>query len=144
LTAEEKAIEDEYLKENRVTPAEFRIITQRVDVMEHSMGNIVNKIDAVLTNLENVEKAKIKRREAMAKILEKLNDVNSIADDEKRATLQKMVKEELDSWESKHGSGSPSNMDRVPSASYSSRAASPPNSSLDNVNIRKKSAWRQQ
>ena len=33
------------------------------------------KIDAVLSKLEGIEKAKLKRREAMAKILDKLNDV---------------------------------------------------------------------
>ena len=35
-----------------------------------------NQIDSVLTKLETIEKAKIKRREAMAVILDKFNEVN--------------------------------------------------------------------
>ena len=48
--------------------------------MEHSIGSIVSKIDAVLVKLDAMEEAKAKRRETMAKILENITKV-SRADD---------------------------------------------------------------
>ncbi len=46
--------------------------------MEHSIGSIVSKIDAVLVKLEAMEKAKSKRRETMSKILDSITEVCSI------------------------------------------------------------------
>ena len=46
--------------------------------MEHSIGSIVSKIDAVLVKLEAMEKAKLKRRETMGKILDSITEVNNI------------------------------------------------------------------
>lgn len=43
--------------------------------MEHSIGSIVSKIDAVLVKLEAMEKAKLKRRETMGKLLDSINEV---------------------------------------------------------------------
>lgn len=43
--------------------------------MEHSIGSIVSKIDAVLVKLEAMEKAKLKRRETMAKLLDSITEV---------------------------------------------------------------------
>ena len=43
--------------------------------MEHSIGSIVSKIDAVLVKLEAMEKAKLKRRETMGKILDSITEV---------------------------------------------------------------------
>ena len=43
--------------------------------MEHSIGSIVSKIDAVLVKLEAMEKAKLKRRETMAKLLDSIAEV---------------------------------------------------------------------
>ena len=48
---------------------------RRVDRMEHSIGSIVSKIDAVLLKLESMEKAKMKRRECMSKLLDKIAEV---------------------------------------------------------------------
>ena len=44
--------------------------------MEHSIGSIVSKIDAVLVKLEAMEKAKLKRRETMGKLLDSINEVS--------------------------------------------------------------------
>lgn len=52
----------------------FRL-SRRVDRMEHSIGSIVSKIDAVLVKLEAMEKAKLKRRETMAKLLDSITEV---------------------------------------------------------------------
>lgn len=43
--------------------------------MEHSIGSIVSKIDAVLVKMEGMEKAKVKRRENMNKILNSISEV---------------------------------------------------------------------
>ena len=45
--------------------------------MEHSIGSIVSKIDAVLVKLEAMEKAKLKRRETMGKILDSITEVRA-------------------------------------------------------------------
>ena len=50
-------------------------LARRVDRLEHSIGSIVSKIDAVLVKLEAMEKAKHKRRETMAKLLESITEV---------------------------------------------------------------------
>jgi hypothetical protein len=112
--------------------------------------------------LESIEKAKIKRREAMAVILDKFNEVNTLQveyvltlnfllfshlikkcntaeNSAQRMELQKMVKDELEKWDNLSAS-SPS------SHAFASRAASPnsPFSPSDlEVNVRK-SAYRQQ
>ena len=46
-----------------------------MDRMEHSIGSIVSKIDAVLVKLEAMEKAKLKRRETMARLLDSITEV---------------------------------------------------------------------
>ena len=46
--------------------------------MEHSIGSIVSKIDAVLVKLEAMEKAKLKRRETMAKLLDSIAEVRNL------------------------------------------------------------------
>jgi len=97
--SEEAARREAERRANLVAPQEFRILTMRVDTMEASIGNIVGRIDTVLTKLEQVERAKIKRRENMAMILEKLNEANNTHNELKRAQLHKMVKEELENWD---------------------------------------------
>lgn len=58
-----------------VSYEEFTVLSRRVDRMEHSIGSIVSKIDAVLVKLEAMEKAKMKRRETMGKILDSITEV---------------------------------------------------------------------
>ena len=48
---------------------EFSLLGRRVDRMEHSIGSIVSKIDAVLIKLESMEKNKHRRKATMSKIL---------------------------------------------------------------------------
>lgn len=60
---------------NGVSYEEFTVLSRRVDRMEHSIGSIVSKIDAVLVKLEAMEKAKLKRRETMGKILDSITEV---------------------------------------------------------------------
>ena len=54
---------------------EFTLLQRRVDRMEHSIGSIVSKIDAVLVKLEAMERAKAKRRETMGKLLDSISEV---------------------------------------------------------------------
>ena len=49
-------------------------VTRRVERMERSVGSIVTKIDAVIVKLEGMEKNKAKKREAMSRILEQMDD----------------------------------------------------------------------
>ena len=44
--------------------------------MENSIGNIVSKIDAVLNKMAAMDRAKVKRRENMNKILNTIAEVN--------------------------------------------------------------------
>lgn len=43
--------------------------------MEHSIGSIVSKIDAVIVKLEVMEKAKLKRREVLGRLLDGVMEV---------------------------------------------------------------------
>ena len=61
---------------NGVSIEEFTVLSRRVDRMEHSIGSIVSKIDAVLVKLEAMERAKSKRRETMSKILDSITEVS--------------------------------------------------------------------
>ncbi|CAF0813690.1 unnamed protein product [Brachionus calyciflorus] len=135
---EEDNDEDDELsrKANLVSHNEFNILTCRVDTMEASIGNIVNRIDSVLSKLEFIEQAKLKRREAMARILDKLNDANNIQDEAKRAQIQKMIQQELEKWDEP--------LSVTPSGGLASRAVSPPSYSPNNFEIRHKSPYRQQ
>lgn len=45
-----------------------------MDRLEHSIGSIVSKIDAVLVKLDTMEKAKNKRRETMKKMLDTITE----------------------------------------------------------------------
>lgn len=46
--------------------------------MEHSIGSIVSKIDAVLIKLDSMEKAKSRRKELMSKLLDSIIEVLDI------------------------------------------------------------------
>lgn len=54
---------------------EFSVLTRRVDRMEHSIGSIVSKIDAVLVKLEALERTKAKRRETTIRALGSITEV---------------------------------------------------------------------
>lgn len=86
-----------------VSYEEFNVLSRRVDRMEHSIGSIVSKIDAVLVKLEAMEKAKLKRRETMAKLLDSIADSDRVERSEKdlkRDQMEKLVREELERWDS--------------------------------------------
>ncbi|XP_077999256.1 polycystin-2-like protein 1 isoform X2 [Glandiceps talaboti] len=120
---------------NRGRPAagvsyeEFTVLSRRVDRMEHSIGSIVSKIDAVLVKLEAMERAKLKRRETMGKLLDSITEeqqtkregktidglrppssVSSIYEEDerqghtedsgKREQMERLVREELERWDS--------------------------------------------
>lgn len=43
--------------------------------MEHSIGSIVSKIDAVIVKLEAMERAKLKRRDVLGRLLDGVTEV---------------------------------------------------------------------
>jgi polycystin 2 len=81
---------------------EFTVLSRRVDRVEHSIGSIVSKIDAVLTKLEAMDKAKIKRRETMTRLLDSITEQgsqNSVGeDDSNRRNMITVVEDELDRY----------------------------------------------
>lgn len=44
--------------------------------MEHSIGSIVSKIDAVIVKLEAMERVKVKRRDVLGRLLEGVMEVS--------------------------------------------------------------------
>nr|XP_002119742.1 polycystin-2 isoform X2 [Ciona intestinalis] len=88
---------------NFVSRDDFQILARRVDRMEHSIGSIVSKIDAVIVKLEAMERAKLKRRETMGKLLDNIteDERNGRSDDElRREQMERLVREELERWDS--------------------------------------------
>lgn len=86
---------------SRIPFEEFTVLTRRVDRVEHSIGSIVSKIDAVLLKLEAMDKAKIKRRETMTKLLDSISEQGSQSgEDNRRERLEKLVRDELETWDS--------------------------------------------
>ncbi|UJR08879.1 hypothetical protein I4U23_013134 [Adineta vaga] len=81
---------------NRITYDEFAILVRRIDRMEYSIGNIVSRIDGVLTKLETLEKGKMKRREALTKILNSIAEDNEMSKEMKQERLEKMIRDELE------------------------------------------------
>ncbi|XP_067952037.1 polycystin-2-like isoform X2 [Watersipora subatra] len=102
---------------NGVAYEEFTVLSRRVDRMEHSIGSIVSKIDAVLVKLEAMEKAKLKRRENMGRLLDSINESDVNTDEMKRDQMERLVREELERWDSE------SNMDGGGSGSATQRAS---------------------
>uniref|UniRef100_H2Y8T2 EF-hand domain-containing protein n=1 Tax=Ciona savignyi TaxID=51511 RepID=H2Y8T2_CIOSA len=88
---------------NFVSRDDFQLLSRRVDRMEHSIGAIVSKIDAVIVKLEAMERAKLKRRETMGKLLDNIteDERNGRSDDElRREQMERLVREELERWDS--------------------------------------------
>lgn len=83
-----------------LTQEEFSGLTRRVDRMEHSISSIVSKIDGVLIKLEAMEKAKLKRKETMGKLLDSINEADGTTDEMKRDQMERLVREELERWDS--------------------------------------------
>lgn len=102
---------------NGVSCEEFTVLSRRVDRMEHSIGSIVSKIDAVLVKLEAMEKAKIKRRETMAKMLDSITESTGNSDEMKRDQMEKLVREELERWDSEASISQPNGRGGSPGSS---------------------------
>ncbi|KAK3795236.1 hypothetical protein RRG08_056296 [Elysia crispata] len=123
---------------NGVSYEEFTVLSRRVDRMEHSIGSIVSKIDAVLVKLEAMEKAKLKRRETMGKILDSITESDGTSDEMKREQMEKLVREELERWDSETSVGANSARGASPGGASGqsglrsrSRAESAQNGDLD-------------
>lgn len=74
---------------------EFNTLQNRVDKMEQSIINIVSKIDLVLDKMQAMEKAKVKRRENMNKILDTISENEHMDDRTKKQQMERLVREEL-------------------------------------------------
>ncbi|CAK6958596.1 polycystin-2 [Scomber scombrus] len=85
-----------------VSYEEFQVLVRRVDRMEHSIGSIVSKIDAVIVKLETMERAKLKRRDVLGRLLDGVIEDERLGrdTDTHREQMERLVREELERWES--------------------------------------------
>uniref|UniRef100_A0A8C5EC22 Polycystin-2 n=1 Tax=Gouania willdenowi TaxID=441366 RepID=A0A8C5EC22_GOUWI len=85
-----------------VSYEEFQVLVRRVDRMEHSIGSIVSKIDAVIVKLETMERAKLKRRDVLGRLLDGVMEDERLGRDSEahREQMERLVREELERWES--------------------------------------------
>ncbi|XP_076830129.1 polycystin-2 isoform X2 [Brachyhypopomus gauderio] len=85
-----------------VSYEEFQVLVRRVDRMEHSIGSIVSKIDAVIVKLEAMERAKMKRKELLGRLLDGVTEDGRLGRDTEvhREQMDRLVREELQRWES--------------------------------------------
>ncbi|XP_077102279.1 polycystin-2 isoform X2 [Siphateles boraxobius] len=85
-----------------VSYEEFQVLVRRVDRMEHSIGSIVSKIDAVIVKLEAMERAKMKRRDVLGRILDGVMEDERMGRDPElhREQMDRLVRDELERWES--------------------------------------------
>ncbi|XP_035516341.1 polycystin-2 isoform X1 [Morone saxatilis] len=85
-----------------VSYEEFQVLVRRVDRMEHSIGSIVSKIDAVIVKLEAMERAKLKRRDMLGRLLDGVMEDERLGrdTDAHREQMERLVREELELWES--------------------------------------------
>lgn len=85
-----------------VSYEEFQVLVRRVDRMEHSIGSIVSKIDAVIVKLEGMERAKLKRRDVLGRLLDGVMEDERLGrdTDAHREQTERLVREELERWES--------------------------------------------
>ncbi|XP_065670022.1 polycystin-2-like protein 1 isoform X5 [Hydra vulgaris] len=67
---------------------EFTVLARRVDRVEHSIGNVVSKVDSVLLKLEAMDKAKIKRRETMSRLLDSISEQGLSESDKKKYKVE--------------------------------------------------------
>ncbi|KAM3939232.1 polycystin-2 isoform 2-T2 [Leptodactylus fuscus] len=116
-----------------VSYEEFQVLVRRVDRMEHSIGSIVSKIDAVIVKLEAMERAKMKRREVLARLLDGVTEDERLGRDNEmhREQMERLVREELERWESDDTASQMSHRLGTPSGTNGqarSRSSRPPSS----------------
>ncbi|XP_032419472.1 polycystin-2 isoform X1 [Xiphophorus hellerii] len=85
-----------------VSNEELQVLVRRVDRMEHSIGSIVSKIDAVIVKLEGMERAKLKRKDVLGRLLDGVMEDERLGRDTDvhREQTERLVREELERWES--------------------------------------------
>ncbi|XP_023655171.1 polycystin-2 [Paramormyrops kingsleyae] len=85
-----------------VSYEEFQVLVRRVDRMEHSIGSIVSKMDAVIVKLEAMERAKLKRRDVLGRLLDGVMEDERMGRESEvhREQMERLVREELERWES--------------------------------------------
>jgi polycystin 2 len=102
-----------------VTHEEFSMLQRRVDRMEHSIGSIVSKIDAVLVKLEAIEQTKARRRETVGRLLDSIAESEGVTDESKRQHMEQLVRDELERWDSVSCISGSSPFDPSPASSNS-------------------------
>ncbi|XP_061490655.1 polycystin-2-like protein 1 isoform X2 [Rhineura floridana] len=60
-------------KSSLVSEEEFQILLQRVLQLEHSIGSVISKMEALVIKLEGLERSKLKNRNPMSKLLDNMS-----------------------------------------------------------------------
>lgn len=127
-----------------VSYEEFQVMARRVDRIEHSIGSIVSKIDAVIVKLQTMERAEIKRKEVLARLLDGVTEDERLGRDNEmhKEQMERLVREELERWESDDTASQMSHRLGTPSGTNCqtrSRSSRPPSSQstegLDGVGV---------
>ncbi|XP_062575644.1 polycystin-2-like protein 1 [Saccostrea cucullata] len=87
---------------------EYTHLCKRVERMEFTIGGVIGRIDSVLSRLVNIEKAKLKRRDAISKILNYMNESQNNEDGLNKEKMQTMIKRELSKLDSDDTDSAPS------------------------------------
>ena len=66
-----KNFDEKYLK---YSPTRFYGLTERMGRMEATLGPIMSKIDSVLERLDDMKKAKKKKRDTIQRLMETIED----------------------------------------------------------------------
>ncbi|ESO00887.1 hypothetical protein HELRODRAFT_192463 [Helobdella robusta] len=85
---------------------EFSMLQRRVDRMEHSIGSVVSKIDAVLVKLETMERLRSLNKEAVTRLLNSVTESEgALSEDFRNECLERLVCSDLAGvhWDSSSG-----------------------------------------
>ncbi|XP_015203008.2 polycystin-2-like protein 1 [Lepisosteus oculatus] len=75
-----------------VSHDEFQMLLRRVLQLEHSVGSIVSKIDAITVKLENLDRTRMKRKDVTGTPLENISEV------EMARNLDGLVNDQINTW----------------------------------------------
>ncbi|KAF6032558.1 PKD2 [Bugula neritina] len=101
LNSDDESGDTRGIVDDGVPYEEYAVLARRVDRMEHSIGSIVSKIDAVLIKLDTMEKAKTRRRETMSKLLDTIIEGggDELTDEDRKNQMENLVADELARWD---------------------------------------------
>ncbi|CAN0318620.1 unnamed protein product [Lampetra planeri] len=86
-----------------VSREEFRVLVRRVNQMEHSIGSVVSKMDAVMVKLEAMERQRLRRRDVLSRLISGMGEEERGSwpgQEVRRDHMERLVRDELKRWDS--------------------------------------------